>query len=127
MRVIAGKLFEKNEVKNSLMYDTVTGTSKITQMVSPKAYWWKCDFKDVKVGEFAIVENRDSYTMVEVIAVADIDEHNVYLISGRGEISKKVIAKIDRKTLDALSNGEKVDVEVATDKKKAKTTKKKEK
>lgn len=116
MKVIAGKCYHKSNE-----YNPVFGCSNDIARVD--AYWWECDLKNIKVGDFAIVENRDSYAMVEVICIADVDEENVRLVCGTSP-NKKVIAKIDRKTLDALSNGEKVDLEVALGKKKPKTTKK---
>lgn len=122
MKIIFGKMAQERE--NILGFNCSTQKLESSNNIENKVFAWKCELKNVKIGDFAIVENLDSYALVEVVGIADIDESSCGLICGVKKITKKTLAKIDRKTLDALSNGEKVDLDVALGKKKAKTTKK---
>lgn len=76
---------------------------KLNEMYDPTYSWRVPDGMSVNVGDFALVENRESYDLVEVCAVGETEERYGRDITGHKGIHKYVLATITAESLIHLS------------------------
>lgn len=65
--------------------------------------YWLENETNATVGDYAIVENKNGYDLVEVTGILETDEKHINLIIGN-KINKKAVSIISKKTLGIDSN-----------------------
>lgn len=68
-------------------------TGKLNGMISSN--FWLENETNATVGDYAIVENKNGYDLVEVTGVLETDEKHINLIIGN-KINKKAIAIVSK-------------------------------
>ena len=65
--------------------------------------YWLENETNVTIGDYAIVENKNGYDLVEVTGILETDEKHISLIIGK-KINKKVVAVVSKELLGIDSN-----------------------